>query len=153
MKKRINHKKLKLFISTVLKKAGLDEYSRRSVATGLYEASIRGVDSHGIKLLPDYFDFVKLCRENGIEVPIIPGLKPISTLKQLTILPHRFHLNIPNQLVKEVLKCKSNDDVRKVGIEWGRQQTKELIEFGAPCIHFYTMGRSDNVNQIVSSFS
>ena len=100
-----------------------------------------------------YFDFVKLCRENDIDIPIIPGLKPISTEKQLTLLPHRFNLNLPNELVDEVLKCKSNEDVRQVGVEWAINQTKELIEFGAPCIHFYTMGKSDNVQKIVGSFS
>ncbi len=100
-----------------------------------------------------YFDFVKLCRENDIDVPIIPGLKPISTEKQLTLLPHRFNLNLPNELVDEVLKCKSNEEVRQVGVEWAINQTKELIEFGAPCVHFYTMGKSDNVQQIVGSFS
>lgn len=99
-----------------------------------------------------YFDFVALCRENDINIPIIPGLKPLATQKQLTLLPQRFHLNVPNLLVDEVLKCKNNDEVRQVGAEWGKQQTKELIEFGAPCIHFYTMGKSDNVQQIVGSF-
>ena len=87
-----------------------------------------------------------------INIPIIPGIKPISTLNQLKLLPHRFHLSLPNDLVDEVLKCKNNDDVRLVGIEWARQQTRELVEFGAPCIHFYTMGKSDNVQQIVSDF-
>jgi methylenetetrahydrofolate reductase (NADPH) len=100
-----------------------------------------------------YFDFVKLCRENEITIPIIPGLKPISTQKQLTLLPQRFYLSVPNILVDEVLKCKTNEAVRQVGVEWAIQQTKELIEFGAPCIHFYTMGKSDNVQQIVGSFA
>jgi len=100
-----------------------------------------------------YFDFVNLCRENNITIPIIPGLKPISTIKQLTLLPQRFHLNLPNSLVDAVIKCKNNEDVRQVGIEWSIQQTKELIEFGAPCIHFYTMGKSDNVQQIVGRFA
>ncbi len=100
-----------------------------------------------------YFDFVKLCRENDINIPIIPGLKPLSTAKQLSVLPHRFHLNLPNPLVDEVLKCKDNKAVRQVGVEWAKQQTKELIDFGAPCIHFYTMGKSDNVQQIVGSFA
>jgi methylenetetrahydrofolate reductase (NADPH) len=100
-----------------------------------------------------YFDFVNLCRGNDITIPIIPGLKPISTQKQLTLLPHRFHLNMPNPLVDEVLKCKTNEQVRQVGVEWAIQQTKELIEFGAPCIHFYTMGKSDNVQKIVGTFS
>jgi methylenetetrahydrofolate reductase (NADPH) len=100
-----------------------------------------------------YFDFVNLCRENDIKIPIIPGLKPMSTNKQLTLLPQRFHLNIPNPLVDEVLKCKTNEQIRQVGVEWAIQQTKELIEFGAPCIHFYTMGKSDNVQKIVGAFS
>jgi len=100
-----------------------------------------------------YFDFVNLCRENDITIPIIPGLKPMSTQKQLTLLPQRFHLNVPNSLVDAVIKCKNNEEVRKVGVEWSIQQTKELIEFGAPCIHFYTMGKSDNVQQIVGTFS
>jgi methylenetetrahydrofolate reductase (NADPH) len=100
-----------------------------------------------------YFDFVNLCRENDITIPIIPGIKPISTKKQLTLLPQRFHLNVPNPLVDQVLKCKTNEAVRQVGVEWAIQQTKELIEFGAPCIHFYSMGKSDNVQKIVGSFA
>ena len=99
-----------------------------------------------------YFDFVNMCRRHDINIPIIPGIKPISNQKQLTLLPQRFHLNIPNQLVDEVLKCKSNHDIRKVGVEWAIQQTKELIAFGAPCIHFYTMGKSDNIKKIVGNF-
>ena len=100
-----------------------------------------------------YFDFVDLCRENDITIPIIPGLKPISTMKQLRLLPQRFNLSVPNPLVDIVIKCKNNEQVRQVGVEWAIQQTKELIEFGAPCIHFYTMGKSDNVQQIVGNFS
>ena len=100
-----------------------------------------------------YFDFVKLCRENHIDVPIIPGLKPLSAKSQLSLLPQRFHLSLPNDLVDEVLKCSSSDDIRQVGIEWSINQIKELIDFGVPCIHFYTMGRSDNVQKIVSNFS
>ena len=100
-----------------------------------------------------YFDFVNLCRENDIIIPIIPGIKPMSAKKQLTLLPQRFHLNVPNPLVDQVLKCKTNEAVRQVGVEWAIQQTKELIEFGAPCIHFYSMGKSDNVQKIVGSFA
>ena len=100
-----------------------------------------------------YFDFVNLCRENDITIPIIPGIKPMSTKKQLTLLPQRFHLNVPNPLVDQVLKCKTNEAIRQVGVEWAIQQTKELIEFGAPCIHFYTMGKSDNVQKIIGSFA
>ena len=100
-----------------------------------------------------YFDFVNLCRKNDITIPIIPGLKPISTHKQLTLLPQRFYLSMPNTLVDQVIKCKNNEEIRQVGIEWSIQQVKELIEFGAPCIHFYTMGKSDNVQKIVGHFS
>lgn len=99
-----------------------------------------------------YFDFVEICRKHNINIPIIPGLKPISTKNQLSLLPHRFHLNLPNKLVDEVLKCKNNEEVRQVGVEWAIQQTKELIDYGVPCIHFYTMGRSDNVQKIVGNF-
>jgi methylenetetrahydrofolate reductase (NADPH) len=100
-----------------------------------------------------YFDFVKLCRDNDISVPIIPGLKPLSTAKHLNILPHRFHLNLPSELVNEVLRCKNRDEIREVGVEWAVQQTKELISFGAPCVHYYTMGNTDNIIKIMSNFS
>ena len=100
-----------------------------------------------------YYDFVKLCRDNDINVPIIPGIKPLSTVKHLNLLPHRFHLNLPSELVNEVLKCNDKDDVRQVGVEWAIQQTKELISFGAPCIHFYTMGKVDNIIKIISEFN
>ena len=100
-----------------------------------------------------YFDFVKTCRENDINIPIIPGIKPFSTKKQLNLLPQRFHLNLPTELVDEVLRCKNNEDVRQVGVEWAVKQTKELINYGAPCIHFYTMGKVDNVLKIMSNFS
>ena len=100
-----------------------------------------------------YFEFVRMCRKHGIKIPIIPGIKPISSIKQLSLLPHRFHLNLPNDLVDEVLKCKKNEDVRNVGVEWAVQQTRELIDFGVPCIHFYTMGKSENVKKIVQSFA
>ena len=99
-----------------------------------------------------YYDFVKLCRENDIHIPIIPGLKPIATKKQLTLLPQRFHLNIPAELVNLIIKSKNNDEVRKIGIEWAINQTRQLIEFGVPCIHFYTMGKSDNIQKIVQKF-
>ena len=100
-----------------------------------------------------YFEFVRMCRKHGIKIPIIPGIKPISSVKQLSLLPHRFHLNLPNDLVDEVLKCKNNEDGRNVGVEWAVQQTRELIDFGVPCIHFYTMGKSENVKKIVQSFA
>ena len=99
-----------------------------------------------------YYDFVKICRANNINVPIIPGIKPFSTKRQLNILPQRFHLNLPPELVEEVLKCKNNLDIRQVGIDWAIKQTQELIEFGAPCVHFYTMGKVDNVLKVMANF-
>jgi len=95
-----------------------------------------------------YFRFVDECRKNGIQVPIIPGLKPISTLSHLTLLPRTFHIDIPEKLTEKILKCSTNDDVRKVGIEWAIEQAKELIALGAPVIHFFTMGKTDNIQQI-----
>ncbi len=95
-----------------------------------------------------YFDFVERCRLEGITVPIIPGLKPLSTKRQLEILPKIFHLEFPEELSKAVKSCVSDKDVRQVGVEWGVQQCKELINFGVPVLHFYTMGKSDNVAQI-----
>ncbi len=95
-----------------------------------------------------YFQFVERCRAAGITVPIIPGLKPLATKNQLTVLPRIFHLDMPQELVQEAEKCTTNDQVRQVGIEWGIKQCKELVEFGVPVLHFYTMGKSDNVMQI-----
>lgn len=100
-----------------------------------------------------YFDFVKLCRDNDINVPIVPGLKPISIKKHLNLLPHRFHLNLPEELVKNILKCKNKDDIKKVGVEWAINQTKELIDYGVPCVHYYTMGNSSNIIDIISKFN
>ncbi|GJM29927.1 MAG: methylenetetrahydrofolate reductase [Cyclobacteriaceae bacterium] len=98
-----------------------------------------------------YFDFVKKCREVGIEVPIIPGLKPITIKRQNTILPRIFHIDIPEALSDEIEKCKTNEQVREVGVEWAIQQAKELMEFGVPCLHFYSMGKAEPVYKIASS--
>ena len=95
-----------------------------------------------------YFDFVDRCRAEGITVPIIPGLKPLSTRRQLDILPKIFHLEIPEDLSHAVLGAKADSDVRQIGVEWGIQQCKELVAYGVPVLHFYTMGKSDNVAQI-----
>ena len=95
-----------------------------------------------------YFEFVDKCRKAGITVPIIPGLKPLATKKQLSILPHRFHVDLPDDLTLEVLKCKSKEEVRQVGVEWCIQQSKELIKGGAPVLHYYSMGKSDNIQKI-----
>ncbi len=95
-----------------------------------------------------YFDFVKNCRAKGIDVPIIPGLKPVTTQSQMVTLPKTFNVDMPEALVKEILKCKNNTEVRQVGVEWSIQQAKELLEFGVPVLHFYTMGKSDNIRKI-----
>ena len=98
-----------------------------------------------------YFSFVKRCRKEGITIPIIPGLKPIATKKQLNLIPYRFHVDLPNELVREVLKCKDNTQVREVGIEWCIQQSKELKSKGIPVLHYYSMGKSDNIRTIAKS--
>lgn len=95
-----------------------------------------------------YFDFVDACRTLGITVPIIPGLKPIKTMEHITFLPKFFKIDYPEALSKELLKCKDNKEVEALGIEWGIQQSKELKERNAPCIHYYTMSNSSMVKAI-----
>lgn len=95
-----------------------------------------------------YFNFVDACRAAGIEVPIIPGLKPIKSMNHISFLPKFFHIDYPEELSKELLKCKSNADVEKLGVEWGIQQSKELKDAGVPCIHYYTMSNSSSVKAI-----
>ena len=95
-----------------------------------------------------YFNFVDACRAAGIEVPIIPGLKPIKSMNHISFLPKFFHIDYPEELSNELLKCKSNADVEKLGIESGIQQSKELKEAGVPCIHYYTMSNSSSVKAI-----
>ena len=95
-----------------------------------------------------YFDFVQKCSEMGINVPIIPGLKPLATERQLDILPEIFHLEIPSDFVAEARKCSNNAAVKQLGIEWAVQQGKELIQAGVPALHFYTMSKSDSVRAI-----
>jgi methylenetetrahydrofolate reductase (NADPH) len=97
-----------------------------------------------------YFDFVDACRAIGINVPIIPGIKPLATAKQLEILPSIFHLEIPEDLSKAVKACDNNAAIKQVGIEWAVQQGKELIKAGVPALHFYTMSKSDSVRAIAS---
>src|SRR5688572_8020838 len=95
-----------------------------------------------------YFDFVASCREIGITVPILPGLKPITTKTQLTLLPSFFHLEIPDELASALEKCKDNKEAAQLGIEWAVQQSKELMLAGVPCLHYYSMGKSDSVKRI-----
>ncbi|MGC4023295.1 MAG: methylenetetrahydrofolate reductase [NAD(P)H] [Cyclobacteriaceae bacterium] len=95
-----------------------------------------------------YFEFVGKCREAGINVPIIPGIKPITAKSQANILPTIFHIDLPEELADEVEKCKDNAAVREVGITWAVKQAKELIKFGVPTLHFYSMGKSDPIFRI-----
>ncbi|CAM4105914.1 methylenetetrahydrofolate reductase [NAD(P)H] [Gillisia hiemivivida] len=98
-----------------------------------------------------FFEFVEKCRKSGITVPIIPGLKPIATKKQLTNIPHRFHLNLPEELISSVNNCKTDLEVREVGVEWCTAQSKELISSGVEVLHYYSMGKSTNIHKIASS--
>ena len=95
-----------------------------------------------------YFDFVKSCREIGINVPIIPGIKPLTTKNQLRMLPNLFHIDFPDDLVNAVETAATPQAIRQIGIEWAIQQSKDLINFGVPCLHFYTMSKSDAVVSI-----
>ena len=97
-----------------------------------------------------YFDFVSACRAIGITVPIIPGLKPLKSLTHISFIPKYFHIDYPVELSRELIKCKTNTDVERVGIEWGIQQSKELKAAGVPCIHYYTMSNSSSVKAIAS---
>jgi len=97
-----------------------------------------------------YFDFVDKCRAMDIHVPIIPGLKPLATARQLEILPEIFHLEMPEALASEAKKCANNAAIKQLGIEWAVQQGKELIQAGVPALHFYTMSKSDSVHAIAS---
>lgn len=91
------------------------------------------------------------CIEIGIEVPVIAGIKPISALNDIKLLPQTFHIDVPNDLVLAIQKCKTDKDAREVGIEWATIQSKELIKEGVPGIHYYTLGRSDNIARIVKA--
>jgi methylenetetrahydrofolate reductase (NADPH) len=90
-----------------------------------------------------YFEFVEKCREAGIMVPIIPGLKPVTTRKQCTTLPKVFHVDLPEALADEIENCKNDKDVKQIGIEWCINQSMELRKAGVPCLHYYTMGNAE----------
>jgi methylenetetrahydrofolate reductase (NADPH) len=98
-----------------------------------------------------YFNFVEICKQNGINVPIIPGLKPIVNVKQLTVLPKFFNIDIPMDLFNGMKNAKTEEAAKQFGIEWGIMQAKELIAKGAPCLHFYTMGKSEAVKKIAKA--
>lgn len=95
-----------------------------------------------------YFSFVEKCKAAGISIPIIPGIKPIASKKQLTVLPKVFHIDIPEALSDAVSKAKDDKQVKEIGIEWAIAQCKELKAKGAPVLHFYTMGRSEATREI-----
>jgi methylenetetrahydrofolate reductase (NADPH) len=96
-----------------------------------------------------FFAFEKACREAGIKIPIIPGLKPITAKKQLSIIPRTFYVDIPTDLSNEILKCKEDVDVEKVGTEWLLAQSKELKSAGVPVLHYYTLGKPHVVVNVV----
>src|SRR5690606_34171500 len=98
-----------------------------------------------------FFDFVEKCRKNGITVPIIPGLKPLTTKGQLNMIPHRFKVDLPEQLVIEALKAKDNQSVKEIGIEWCVQQSKEIIAAGFPVVHYYSMSKSETIKQVAQA--
>ena len=98
-----------------------------------------------------YFDFVNAAKQIGIDVPIIPGIKPIAVTRHLQLLPQVFRIDLPEALIKAVQNCKTNKEVRQVGIEWAIQQSRELLEAGVPVLHYYSMGKSDNIKKIASA--
>ena len=132
-----------------------------------FEAPNRQVDLENLKKKVDagaayivtqmFFDNNKFCRfrdecrKAGITVPIIPGIKPISALNDIRLLPQTFHIDLPNDLFSAVLKCKTDAEAREVGIEWTTTQSQELLKLGVPGIHYYTLGRSDNIARIVKA--
>lgn len=132
-----------------------------------FEAPNRLVDMENLKRKVDagasyivtqmFFDnnkfcrFREECRKMGMTVPIIPGIKPISAMNDIKLLPQTFHIDLPNDLFSAVSKCKSDSEAREVGIEWASMQSKDLMSMGVPGIHYYTLGRSDNIARIVKA--
>lgn len=95
-----------------------------------------------------YFDFVTRCRAAGITVPILPGLKPIATKKQLNLIPHRFKVDLPDDLIMAIVKAKDNEAVQQIGVEWCVEQSKELVKNGIPILHYYSMGKAENIKAV-----
>jgi len=132
-----------------------------------FEAPNRQTDMEHLKLKVDagasyivtqmFFDNCKFlrfrdeCRAMGINVPVIAGIKPVSALNDIKLLPQTFHIDVPNDLVNAIRKCTTDKEAREVGIEWATMQSRELIKAGVPGIHYYTLGRSDNVARIVKA--
>lgn len=97
-----------------------------------------------------YFDFIRQVRNIGIDIPVIPGIKPIATKKHLSLLPKTFKIDLPEALICEIEKAKDNTAVRQIGIEWAIEQCKELKAWGVPVLHFYSMGKSENIKKIAT---
>lgn len=95
-----------------------------------------------------YFRLVERARKEGVNVPIIPGIKPLAKLSQLTMVPKTFHCDLPEDLAREAVKCKTDEDIKALGIEWGIAQCKELMAYGVPSIHFYTVSAVDSIAEI-----
>ncbi|HWY10040.1 MAG TPA: methylenetetrahydrofolate reductase, partial [Bacteroidia bacterium] len=95
-----------------------------------------------------YFEFVDMCKQNGINVPIIPGLKILSSKAQIKSLPKIFKIDIPHHFYEALEKCKDDKEVKEVGVQWCIQQCKELMKANVPCIHFYTMGASETTRKV-----
>lgn len=98
-----------------------------------------------------YFDFVERARQAGITVPIVPGIKPLTSLRQLSLLPRTFHIDFPDELSEILLDCRSNEDVKEAGVEWGIRQARGLLEAGVPSIHFYSMHATASVAKIAKN--
>ncbi len=95
-----------------------------------------------------YFDYVEACRSAGINVPIVPGLKPLTRKYQLNSIPRKFHVDFPEELVLEMQKASGKEAIRQVGIEWCAAQSRELRDAGVPCLHYYTMGDADTIRRV-----
>ncbi len=142
---------------------GVAGYPEKHFAAGSLESDIahlkRKVDAGAEYIVTQlffdnkkFFNFVKLCREAGITVPIIPGIKPLSTYRQLSLLPETFSISMPEELSVEIIRHKDSPKVvRQIGIEWAISQGRELIAAGVPVLHFYTMSRTNNIQEIAKA--
>ena len=97
-----------------------------------------------------YYDFVAKCRETGIDVPIIPGIKPVTFLNQLTLLPKIFHTDIPEDFARELRKCKTDEEASEVGVEWCTMQAKDLVAHRVQSIHFYSLMATQSVRRVAA---
>lgn len=97
-----------------------------------------------------FFAFVEKARQMGITIPIVPGIKPLAKLSQLTVVPRTFRCDFPQELALEAVKCKTDDDARQLGIEWSTEQCRQLYKAGINNIHFYTVSAVDSVKEVAS---